>query len=120
MLASHHRWLLSDIDGQVPAGRLVTMPYRAREKVPRPLTRKRARAFATLVRHPLMAVAVGSAPVVTALIVLALADPKASGAGAVLLVPAIVVGVSAVRTVRARLWLAALKKVRARPAPEFF
>lgn len=98
------------IDSMAPAGRSVTMPYRPKEQIPRPWTRRRTRVAGRLLFEPIVAVLVGVVPVVTALILLAKLAPRTAGITAAVLVPALLIGINAGRTARARLLIRAAEQ----------
>lgn len=98
------------IDSKVAADRQVTMPYRPKEQIPRPWTRRRTRVAGRILIEPVVAVLTGVVPVVAILILLAKLTPKGAGIGAAVLVPALLVGINAGRTARARLLMRAAKQ----------
>jgi predicted Zn-dependent peptidase len=91
------------LDVMVPADRLVTMPHRDQATVPRPWTSRRTRVAGRLLMHPLSSAITGAAPVLAALVVLAIVAPPDATISAALLLFGLILGVSAARFARARL-----------------
>ncbi len=102
--------LIGQIDAGVGGDRLVTMPCRAGDQVPRPWTRKRTRVLARFLIDPTVALLTGDVLVLAVLITLAKLVHGAVGYGAVILVPAMAVGVNAARTARVRLLMRQSKR----------
>jgi zinc protease len=108
-------WHLKDhaahLEEKVGADQSVTMPYRPSEKVPRPWTRRPTRMAGWFLVDPWMTFLTGTIPVAALFLLVVLLAPGAIGFGAAILVwPAMGLGIANARLARARLLKRAAKR----------
>ena len=95
--------LLTQVDAMVPAGRLVVLPARAAQEVPRPWTRRRTRVAARMLVNPAAAALVGVVAVLALLILLTKLVPGSGIIAGAIVFPALIIGAAAGRHARVRL-----------------
>jgi hypothetical protein len=100
---------------KVGPSRLVSMPYRPSETVPRPWSRRPARIAGRMLVEPWAAFLTGTVPVAALFLVVVLIAPGAVGFGAaILLAPMVLLGIAQPRLARVRLLKRAAKRMAQR------
>lgn len=108
-------WRLKDhaarLDDRVGADRSIVLPYRSEDTLPRPWSRRPSRIAGWMLVHPWATFLTGTIPVAALFLLVVLLAPVAVGSGAAILVwPAMALGVATARTARVRLLKRAAKR----------